>query len=117
MMDHRLDELALRRKRLLLKSARLRADFAADQRYVLQTISGVDKYYAIARGLARPVLFGGLGLLLVKVLSRGRRAAGAGFAMRALMWVSVAKRLLPLVGIARAFVRSRSRPPPEPDTL
>ena len=118
MMGHRLAELEMRRRRLLLKSARLRSEFGADQRYVLETLSGVDRYYSIARNVAKPALFVGASLLLLKVLRRRRRADSpadhddsdrAGFAARALVWVSVARRLLPLLGLARAFMQSRAQ--------
>lgn len=118
MMGARLEELEMRRRRLLLKSARLRSEFGADQRYVLETLSGVDRYYSIARGLAKPALFAGAGLLLMKFLRRGGQAAGgAGFAVRALMWVSMARKVLPFLGLARAFMKSRQRPPPETEPL
>lgn len=118
MMGHRLSELEMRRRRLLLKSARLRSQFGADQRYVLDTLSGVDRYYAIARNVAKPALFVGASLLLLKVLRRRRRlergaddddSDGAGFAARALVWVSMARRVLPLLGLARAFMQARAR--------
>src|SRR5258708_26195294 len=108
MMGHRLAELEMRRRRLLLKSARLRSEFGADQRYVLQTLSGVDRYYSIARGVAKPIALVGASLLLLKLLRRRRRsddAAGvtdrAGFAARALVSASTAPRLLPQLGLAR----------------
>jgi hypothetical protein len=107
MMGHRPDELAMRRRQLLLKSARLRADLAADQRYLVQSVSGFDKYVAIARGLAKPAMFAGVALLLLRVLRRRRPAAG--FAMRALAWVSLARRMLALVYLTGAFMRLRSR--------
>src|SRR5215510_1875336 len=99
MMGHRLAELEMRRRRLLLKSARLRSEFGADQRYVLETLSGVDRYYSIARGVAKPVFLVGVGLLLLKVLRRRRSRPDengsdhAGFAARALVWVSMARRV------------------------
>jgi hypothetical protein len=113
MMGARLEELALRRRRLLLRSARLRGEIAADRRYLMRSLDSVDRYYSIARGLAKPVALAGAGLLLLKILRRGGRAAGGGFAVRALVWVSMARRLLPLVGLARAYMKSRSRPAPE----
>jgi hypothetical protein len=118
MMGHRLAELEMRRRRLLLKSARLRSEFGADQRYVLGTLSGVDRYYSIARGVVKPVALVGAGLLILKLLRRRRRsgdedegssAGVGGFAARALVWVSMARRLLPLVGLARAYMQSRAQ--------
>jgi hypothetical protein len=118
MMGHRLAELEMRRRRLLLKSARLRSEFGADQRYLLQTLSGVDRYYSIARGVVKPVALVGAGLLILKFLRRRRRSdrddeesAGGvgGFAARALVWVSMARRFLPLVGLARAYMKSRAQ--------
>jgi hypothetical protein len=111
MMGHRLRELEMRRQRLLLRSERLRAELASDQRYVLQALGGFDRFLTIAKGFAKPLLFSGAGLLLLSFL---RRARPARFAMRTLVWVSMARKLLPFVGLIRAFVRSRSkRPPPE----
>ena len=50
-------ELAMRRRMLLLRSERLRAELAADQRVVLETLGGVDRCYsALPSGLASPVL-------------------------------------------------------------
>jgi hypothetical protein len=116
-MGHRLAELEMRRRRLLLKSARLRTEFGADQRYVLETLSGVDRYFSIARGVVKPVALVGAGLLLLKMLRRRRHShvddesgeGVGGFAARALVWVSMARRLLPLVGLVRAYMQSRAR--------
>ncbi|MEP7245347.1 MAG: hypothetical protein ABI885_16965 [Gammaproteobacteria bacterium] len=120
MMGGRLDELALRRKMLLLRSERLRSDLATDQRYVLQSLSGLERYVSIARGVGKPLLMGGLGAMLLGFLRRRRpRGRGGGseygsesrwaLIPRALVWVSTARRLLPLVGLCREFLRSRSR--------
>jgi hypothetical protein len=117
MMGARLAELEMRRRRLLLKSARLRSEFGADQRYVLDTLSGADRYYSMARNVAKPALFVGASLLLLQLLRRRRRrfesedvdTDRAGFAARALVWVSMARRLLPLLRLARAFMQARAR--------
>ena len=90
-MSDRLEELSMRRRRLLLRSERLRGDLAADQRVMLDALSGVDRAISIARKAAKP-------LLLV----------GAGVAMKALFWVSMARRSLPYVAMCRDMWRSRS---------
>jgi hypothetical protein len=115
-MSDRIEELAMRRRRLLLRSERLRADLAADQQVMLDALSGVDRAIATARKAAKPVFLIGAGLMLFKLLRGRRRAvatagagrAGGGLLMRALFWVSVAQRALPYVSLARNLWRSRS---------
>lgn len=118
-MSDRLEELAMRRRRLLLRSERLRAELAADQQVMLDALSGVDRAIATARKAAKPVFFVGAGLLLFKLLRGPRRAssgvaragmapAGRGLMMRALFWISVAQRALPYISLARNLWRSRS---------
>src|SRR6185369_10299829 len=119
-MSDRLEELAMRRRRLLLRSERLRAELAADQQLMLDALSGVDRAISTARKAAKPALLVGAGLLLFKLI-RGRRspaaatarfagggAAGGSLLMRALFWVSMAQRALPYVSLARNLWRSRS---------
>ena len=108
-MSDRLEELAIRRRRLLLRSERLRADLAADQQVMLDALSGVDSAISKAKQLAKPALIVGGALLLFKLLRRGRkRTAGAGLTMKALFWLSVAQRAMPYVSLARNLWRSRS---------
>jgi len=109
-MGDRFDQLEMRRRQLLLRSERLRADLAADQRIVLEAIGGVDKVIGTARRLASPVLLAGGGALLLGLFKRFRPV---GFAVRGLAWISVAKRLLTVLTLIRAATASR-RPPPEP---
>jgi hypothetical protein len=119
-MSDRLEQLQLRRRQLLLRSERLRAELSADQEVMLDALSGVDRAIATARKLARPFLLVAGGALLFRLFRRSRRgavgAAGvavaatarrAGFATRALFWVSVARRLLPYLPVAQALWRSR----------
>jgi hypothetical protein len=119
-MSDRLEELSMRRRRLLLRSERLRADLAADQQVMLDALSGVDRAISTARKAAKPVFLLGAGLLLFKLI-RGRRSpvaglaravagggAGRGLMMRALFWISVAQRAMPYVSLARNLWRSRS---------
>ena len=127
-MSDRLEELAMRRRRLLLRSERLRADLAADQQIMLDALSGVDRALHTAKKAAKPIFLVGAGILLFKLI-RGRRggraaaglrglagaagagvgrAAGSGLLMRALFWVSVAQRALPYLSLARNLWRSRS---------
>jgi hypothetical protein len=112
-MSDRLKELAMRRRRLLLRSERLRADLAADQQVMLDALSGVDRAFSTARKAAKPALLIGGALLLFKLLRGGRKrasvaAAGGGLAMRALFWLSVAQRAMPYISLARNLWRSRS---------
>lgn len=110
-MSDRLEELAMRRRRLLLRSERLRADLAADQAVVLDALSGVDSALSKAKQVAKPALIIGGALLLFKLLRRGKKTtAGAGLTMKALFWLSVAQRAMPYVSLARNLWRSRSSP-------
>jgi hypothetical protein len=117
-VSDRLNELAMRRRRLLLRSERLRVELAADQQVMLQALSGIDRALSTARKAVKPVFLVGAGLLLLKLI-RGRRAAPAAAALastgagrslltRVLFWVSVAQRALPYVSLARNLWRSRS---------
>jgi len=108
-MSDRIEELAIRRRRLLLRSERLRADLAADQQVMLDALSGVDRAISTARKAAKPALLVGAGLLLFKLLRRRRAAtAGGGLLVKTLFWVSMAQRALPYVSLARNLWRSRS---------
>jgi hypothetical protein len=119
-MSDRLEELAMRRRRLLLRSERLRAELAADQQVMLDALSGVDRAVSKVRRIARPALMVGGALLLFKLIfgrgrGRGRSAltartaaAGSGLAMKALFWLSTAQRVLPYISLARNLWRSRS---------
>jgi len=108
-MSDRIEELAMRRRRLLLRSERLRAELAADQQVMLDALSGIDRAISTARKAAKPVFLVGAGLMLFKLLRRGRaRTAGGGMLMKALFWVSMAQRALPYVSLARNLWRSRS---------
>jgi hypothetical protein len=110
-MSDRIDELATRRRQLLLRSERLRAELAADQRVVVDTLSGVDRAVSTARRLAPFLLAGGGGLLLLTLL-RGRRGPRAGprpvgLAMRSLALIALARRALTVLTLIRAVTRSR----------
>jgi hypothetical protein len=117
-MSDRTEELAMRRRRLQLRSEQLRAELAADQQGMRHALRGVDRAISAARKAAKPVFLVGAGLLLFKLL-RGRRAprvaaprlsARRGLMMRALFVLSVARRALPYVSLARNLWRSRSSP-------
>jgi hypothetical protein len=109
-MSDRLDELAMRRRALLLRSERLRADLAADQRVLLDAISGIDRIYSTARRAAPPLLMLGAGALLLRLFRRSRGPAGrTGFAMKALFWVSMCRKALPYVTLAKNLWQSRAR--------
>ena len=116
-MSDRLEELAVRRRRLLLRSERLRADLAADQQVMLDALSGVDNAISKAKQMAKPALLIGGALLLFKLIrggGRGKGTAGAagrgasGFTMKALFWLSVVQRAMPYISLARNLWRSRS---------
>ena len=107
-MSERLQELQLRRRTLLLRSERLRSDLAAEQRVMLDALSGVDRAISTARKLGPPLLLAGAGAVLLKLFRRARPGSGAGFAVKALFWVSMAKRALPFVQLARNLWRSRA---------
>ena len=109
-MNDRFEQLELRRRQLLLRSERLRSELAADQRVILNAIGGFDRIFALARSVASPVLLAGGGALLFGLLKRFRPAR---FAMRGMVWVSTAKRLLTIFSLIRAATRSRSRREPE----
>src|ERR1051325_4218269 len=106
-MGDRFDQLEMRRRQLLLRSERLRADLAADNRVVMEAIGGIDKVIGTARRLASPVLLAGAGALLLGLF---RRFRPVGFAMRGLGWISVAKRLLTVLSLIRAATASRRAP-------
>ena len=111
-MSDRLDQLAMRRRALTLRSERLRADLAADQQVMLDALSGVDRAYHRARRAAPKVLLVGAGLLLLKFVTRQRTpvrtaARNAGFVAKALFWVSMARRVMPYVPLIKALWRSR----------
>jgi hypothetical protein len=117
-MSDRLEQLALRRRQLLLQSERLRADFGADQRVVLDALKGVDRAVGTVRRFAPPALLAGGGLLLLALLRRRPRAAAVAgvaaagarpmtLAMRSLAWVTLARRLLTIITVARAVARAR----------
>ena len=121
-MSDRLEELAMRRRRLLLRSERLRAELAADQQVMLDALSGVDRAISTAKKAAKPMFLVGAGLLLFKLLRGPRRGrassavvgragiatAGRGLMMRALFWISVVQRAMPYISLARNLWRSRS---------
>jgi hypothetical protein len=120
-MSDRLEELAMRRRRLLLRSERLRAELAADQQLMLDALSGVDRAISTAKKAAKPVFLVGAGLLLLKLIRGPRRtslpavgaaglaaAGGRSLMTRALFWISIAQRALPYVSLARNLWRSRS---------
>jgi hypothetical protein len=110
-MGDRFDQLEMRRRQLLLRSERLRADLAADNRVVMEAIGGVDKVLGTARRLASPVLLAGGAALALGLFKRFRPV---GFAVRGLAWISLAKRLLTVLSLIRVATASR-RPPADPD--
>jgi hypothetical protein len=116
----RVDELAARRRELLLEGQRLRAELAADQEVMLEALSGVTRTVGHVRRLASPVLMFGGGALLLRLLFFRRRgprlaaagvgAAGlAGYALRGLKWITLIRRAITVLTIARAAFRARQR--------
>ncbi|HEU4626571.1 MAG TPA: hypothetical protein VFS52_17540 [Steroidobacteraceae bacterium] len=123
-MSDRFEQLAMRRRQLLLRSARLRADLAADHLIILDAIGGIDRAVGKVRGLlsvASPILLAGGGAALLLRLFRGSRRARAesraasravakpGLVARSIAWVALARRLISLFSVVRAVARSRSR--------
>ena len=111
-MSDRFDELEIRRRQLLVRSARLRAELAADQQIILDAVGGVDRVVGRVRGvmsLASPLMIAGGGALLFALLRRFRPARAA---VRGVAWLAVARRVLPILSIVRAVMRSRSRRDP-----
>jgi hypothetical protein len=118
-VSDRFEQLELRRRQLLVRSARLRADLAADQQVILDALGGVDRVLGRVRSIisfASPLLLAGGGALLLRLLrgsgraARPARAAGvAGMVARGATWLSRARRLLTVLSIIRAVARSRSR--------
>jgi hypothetical protein len=113
-MSDRLDQLAMRRRQLLLRSERLRTDLAADNKVLLHALGGVDRAFSMAKSVAPKILLVAGGALLLRMFRRSRPAAHAGFAMKALFWVSMARRMLPYVTLLRGMWKSRSRQRPDP---
>jgi hypothetical protein len=108
-VSDRLDELALRRRTLLLRSERLRSDLAADQRVMLNALSGIDRVYSTAKRAAPPLLMLGAGALLLRLFRRSKPGRRAGAGVKVLFWVSMIRKALPLVTLARTLWQSRSR--------
>jgi len=108
-MSDRLEELATRRRQLLLRSERLRADLAADQRVLLDGLSGIDRIYTTAKRAAPPLLMLAAAALIFRLFRRSRPARGTGMAMRALFWVSMARKALPFITLAKNLWQSRTR--------
>jgi hypothetical protein len=119
-MSDRYEQLAMRRRQLLLRSERLRGELAADRMVVMEALSGIDRAVSTARRFARPALLaGGVALALALFTRRRRRsryearamaragASAGGFAMRGLRWITLARRLLALLTVARAVARAR----------
>ncbi len=75
---------------------------------MLDALSGVDRAISTARRLAPPLLLAAGGALLLRMFRRSRPLARGGFAMKALFWVSMAKRALPFVTVARNLWRART---------
>jgi hypothetical protein len=121
-VSDRFEQLEMRRRQLLVRSARLRADLAADQQVILNAIGGVDRAIGRVRGIlsvASPLLLAGAGALLLRLFKRSpparvaSRGVTASVAARAAGWLSMARRLLTILSIVRAVARSRSRRDPE----
>jgi hypothetical protein len=108
-VSDRLDELEMRRRRLLLRSERLRADLAADQRVMLNALSGIDRMVSTAKRAAPPLLMLGAGALLLRFFRRSRPVGRAGMGMKVLFWVSMVRKALPYVTLVRNMWQSRAR--------
>ena len=107
-MSDRIDELAMRRRQLLLRSERLRADLASDQRVMLDALSGIDRMYSTAKRAAPPLLMLGGAVLLFRLFRRSRPHGRAGMGMKALFWISMARKALPYVTLAKNMWQAHS---------
>jgi len=110
-MRDRIDELALRRRELLLRSQQLRADLGENQRVVLSGLAGVERAYATARRFAKPVLLAGAGALLLRFV-RGRRRRPVPQPVKStagiLTWLGLARRVITLLPLIRAVIHARA---------
>ncbi|MBX5461743.1 MAG: hypothetical protein IRZ28_11720 [Steroidobacteraceae bacterium] len=109
-MRDRIDELALRRRELLLRSQQLRADLGESQRVVLAGLAGVERAYATAKRFAKPVLLAGAGVLLLRFVRRRRRPVPQLVKSTAgvLTWLGLARRLITLLPLIRAVIQARA---------
>jgi hypothetical protein len=92
-------ELEARRRMLVVRSERLRADLGRTYGEFETRLGGVDKILAIARGIASPSVLlslGGLGFAMF------RRARPFGWATRGILIYSVVRRILAAVRTLRA---------------
>jgi hypothetical protein len=109
-MSGRLTELEVRRRMLVLRSERLRNEFAADQRVVVEALGGLDRAFSTARGALRsirsPLLLAGVGILVLRLI---RGARPLRWVTRGLVWFSLLRRALPIIQIIVSLMRSRQR--------
>lgn len=114
-MTSRVSELAMRRQALVLRSERLREELVAEQFAIRQSLGGVDRALSVARGLRSPLMLLGVGAMALRALRgfgvlRGlRRVGGVGWSVRALMFVSLARKGLALFQMFRTITRGRER--------
>jgi hypothetical protein len=122
-VSDRFEQLELRRRQLLVRSTRLRAELAADHQVIVNALGGVDRVIGRVRSIvsfASPLLLAGGGALLLRLLRgsrapRPRRAAGlVGMVARGASWLSRARRLLTILSIIRAVAAARARHRAEP---
>jgi hypothetical protein len=109
-MRDRIDELQQRRRELLLRSDRLRADLGETHRVLLASLAGVERTLFRARRLAKPVLLAGAGALLLRFVRRRLRPAPKPVksAVSGLMWLGIARRLITLLPLIRAVIQARA---------
>jgi YqjK-like protein len=98
-MSESLRELEARRRVLVLRSERLRADLGGTYRDVETRFAGVDRVFAIARGIASPsVLLSVAGLAFAML----RRVRPFMWVTRGILIVSVVRRILAAVRTLRS---------------
>lgn len=98
-MSESLPELEARRRMLVMRSERLRADLGHAYGEFETRLGGVDRIFAVVRGIASPsilVSVGGLGLAML------RRAHPFMWATRGVLVFSVVRRILAAVRALRA---------------
>ena len=93
-MSESLRELEARRRMLVLRSERLRSDLSGTFGEFETRLGGLDRIFAVARGIVSPSILlsvGGLGLALL------RRVRPVAWATRGFLIFSLARRVLAAV--------------------
>jgi hypothetical protein len=103
-MSETLSDLEARRRMLVVRSERLREDLADVYSEFEARLGGLDRIFAVARGIASPSILLSVGGLALALL---RRARPFVWATRGVLLFSVARRVLTVVRALRASPRAR----------